>query len=95
MVVLGVAHDEESGINYGVLQSGNEMGMVIDVDGDMVFDYLAVDENRNGDFLDEEDSIYDIREAEMSVADLGGFTDGTDALPETDDFMADTTDTLM
>lgn len=59
--------------------------ILIDVDNDLTFDYLATDANGNG-VLDEGE-VVDIQGDNLTVNDLGGFTD-----PAGDSFAANDTD---
>ncbi len=71
--VIGVYQDDASGYNVGVMNVDNHAAMVIDVDGDMTFDVLAVDMNNDGNFS--ADEMVDVSDSNLTVADLGGFTD--------------------
>lgn len=73
--VLGVVHDEESGMNFGgVVVNGQEV-MLVDVNDDNVFDLAAADLNNDGRLDDNE--IAELRQP-ITTDDLGGFTDGSD-----------------
>lgn len=66
--VLGIAYDEVSGANAaGVSVDGNEV-VLIDVDGDLVYDYIAGDIDGDGQISDEE--IVDISSDNFSIYDL-------------------------
>lgn len=71
--VLGVYHDDATGTNLGALSIGGEEVVLIDVDGDMRFDYAAADLNRNGEL--DKGEVADIHSENITVDDLGGFTD--------------------
>lgn len=71
--VLGVVHDTESGMNIASVQVDGQEAYLVDVDGGEGFEYLAVD--ANGDLQITEDEIVDISDQNLSVDDLGGFTD--------------------
>lgn len=75
--VLGVVHDADTGSNYGAASIDGQEVILVDVDGDLSFDYLAADFNENG--VIEDDEVIDISEHNLTVNDLGGFTDGYDA----------------
>lgn len=77
VVILGVHHDDESGTNIGALMIDDEPLVVIDVDGDMEFDYLMADVDGDGEIQDDE--IFDISGGGLTVDSLGGFTDGANA----------------
>ena len=83
--VLGVFHDDETGMNTGFLSIDDAFTAVVDVDGDMQFDFIAVDENGDGDFSENE--ISDISELGLTVDRLGGFSDGSgaDSYAQTDE----------
>lgn len=69
--ILGVVHDDESGMNFGGMTVGGEEVILVDVDGDMTFDYMAADTNGNNTF--EEHELVDIQNEQLTVNDLGGF----------------------
>lgn len=70
--VLGVVHDAESGMNVAGLNVYGEEVILVDVDGDIEFDYMASDVN--GNEVIEENELYDIQGEHLTVDDLGGFT---------------------
>lgn len=71
--VLGVVHDTESGMNIANVQVDGQEAYLVDVDGGEDFEYLAVDVNE--DLQITEDEIVDISDQDLTVNDLGGFTD--------------------
>lgn len=83
--ILGVVHDGDSGTNVGAMTIDGQDVILIDVDNDLTFDYLATDANGNG-VLDEGE-VVDIQGDNLTVNDLGGFTD-----PAGDSFAANDTD---
>ena len=81
--VLGVAHDEDSGMNMaGVLVDGQEV-ILFDTDGDEVFDVMAVDVNHDGQLTEGE--VAQLQTDSLTVDSLGGFTDGSDLANNDDD----------
>lgn len=93
VMVLGVTHDDESGANIGAIGVDGQQVILIDVDGNMEFDYMASDLNGNGQY--DENEVVDIADGRITVNDLGGFTDATDnmlATNDTDDFSSDNYD---
>lgn len=68
--VLGVVH--ENGMNIGGLSVGGEEVILVDVDGDLTFDFMAADANGNN--LVDEGEMVDIQNENLTVGDLGGFT---------------------
>ena len=48
--------------------------ILVDVDGDMTFDYMASDFDHNGVYDDNE--VVNIGDSHVTVDDLGGFVDG-------------------
>ncbi len=74
--VLGVVHDAETGINYGGMVIDGQEVMVVDVNGDEVFDVALSDLNQDEQIT--EDEIGDISDMGITVDDLGGFTDPMD-----------------
>lgn len=81
--VIGVVHDAAEGANYAAVNIDGQDVILIDVDDNMVFDYLAADTNGDGSY--QENEIVDISNQGITVNDLGGFTDGYN------DLMADNT----
>ena len=90
--VLGVIHDMSTGANLGGMIVDGQDVFLIDVDGDMEFDFMASDLNNNNVVDDGE--VADIHGQGFSVNDLGGIShiaeslNGEDHLP---DYMADNT----
>ncbi|MBD5227674.1 MAG: hypothetical protein HDS67_06485 [Bacteroidales bacterium] len=77
--ILGVAHDPETGMNMGGMMVDGQEVILIDVDGDMEFDYMGVDTNNDGRL--DENEYADIHGQGLGVNDLGGFsTPGADPL---------------
>lgn len=74
--VLGVVHDTETGMNFAGLSVNGQEAVLVDVDGDEVFDAIASDLNNDGQISDNE--VADVSQAGISVSTLGGFTDGGD-----------------
>lgn len=69
--VIGVVHDFGTETNVaGMIVDGQEVALV-DVNGDMEFDYMAADANGNGNI--EQNELADIRSQHITVDDLGGF----------------------
>ena len=68
--ILGVSHDSDTGFNIGRMTVDGQEVFVIDVDGDMVFDAMAMD--LNGDGTIDETEIFDIQGTGLSAIDLGG-----------------------
>lgn len=83
--VLGVVHDEDTGFNTAILMMDGTEVAVVDVDGDMRFDLCAIDVNGDGEY--QEGEIFDVPDETLTVASLGGFTDGTstDSLAQNDE----------
>lgn len=70
--VLGVVHDDETNSNIAAMTVDGQEVYLIDVDNNQSFDYLAVDADNNGQFSSDE--ISDISAQNITVADLGGFS---------------------
>lgn len=68
--VLGVVH--EDGMNIGGVTVGGEEVILVDVDGDLTFDFMAADANGNN--MVDEGELVDIQSENLTVGDLGGFT---------------------
>lgn len=88
--VIGVFHDDDTGYNIGVLNAHGHGAMMIDVDGDLKFDVMAVDINDNGEF--EESEMAPIKE-NITVNDLGGFTN--DAAPASEKGVGEQDDNII
>lgn len=73
--ILGVVHDDETGTNIGGITVDGQEVALIDVDGNMVFDYMAADTNGNGKI--DQDELFDIQDQGLSVNDLGGISNPT------------------
>lgn len=73
--ILGVVHDDETGTNIGGITVDGQEVTLIDVDGNMVFDYMAADTNGNGKI--DQDELFDIQDQGLSVNDLGGISNPT------------------
>lgn len=81
--ILGVVHDYETGANIGGLSVDGQEVILIDVDGNMEFDYIATDLNAN-DMLDDGEMV-DIQGQGLTVNDIGGFTDPADNMYASND----------
>lgn len=71
--VLGVVHDNETGMNIGGMMVDNQEVILIDVDNDQTFDVMASDLNSDGQL--QENEMADISGQGLTVNDLGGYTD--------------------
>lgn len=67
--VTDVTVDPDSGATFVSVNAGGTEGVFVDVDGDQVMDYLAVDYNGNGQL--DEGEVTDISGENISMADLG------------------------
>ena len=81
--ILGVTQDISTGYNVGHLSVDGEEVVVIDVDGDMVFDSVVVDLNHDGDITSDE--IIDISQHSLSLDDISGNSDFFNSLTSTGD----------
>lgn len=81
--ILGVVQDPTTGYNIGTMTVDGQDVYVIDVDGDMVFDGMAMDFNNDG--VIDNDEIIDISDDGLTVADLGGLEGQTDTFNSTPD----------
>ena len=70
--VLGVVHDAESGANIAGMNVDGQEVVLIDVDGDLTFDVMGTD--ANGDQQLSQNEIVDISGQNITVNDLGGFS---------------------
>lgn len=81
--ILGVVHDDESGANFGGMSIDGQEVILVDVDGNMEFDYMGSDLNNNAQV--DQDEFVDIQDQGFTVDGLGGFTDSADDLLASDD----------
>ena len=95
--ILGVYHDADNGSNVGAMNVDGQDVFVIDVDGDMVFDSMYADINHDGKIDSSE--IVDITNDELTVSDLGGFSEPNDSMIATNeegpDYFSETFDDDM
>lgn len=90
--ILGVVHDMSTGSNIGGMSVDGQDVFLIDVDGDLEFDLMASDLNRNN--VVDEGEVVDIHGQGVSVNDLGGISGITESMTGEDtlpDYMADNT----
>lgn len=73
--ILGVVHDSETNANIGGMTIDGHDVILIDVDNDLAFDYMATDANGNGQI--DQNELVDIQGQNLTVNDLGGFSDPT------------------
>lgn len=88
--ILGVVHDNETGANIGGMTLDGQEVILVDVDNDLTFDYLATDADGNGQLS--QDEIIDIQDQNLTVNDLGGFDNPMDDLYANNDGPDYTTD---
>ena len=74
--VLGVVHDEVSNVNTATITVDGQEAILVDVDGDLQFDYLQADFDGDG-FISEGEAQY-LNGQGPTVDQYGGFTDGYD-----------------
>ncbi len=70
--IIGVVHNNEQNVNFGAMTIDGQDVILIDVDNDLTFDYMATDANRDGKVDDNE--IVNIQGQNLTVNDLGGFS---------------------
>ncbi|MDE7419390.1 MAG: hypothetical protein K2N35_04195 [Muribaculaceae bacterium] len=88
--ILGVSQDISTGYNVGHLSVDGEEVVVIDVDGDMIFDSMVADLNHDGDITPDE--IIDISQNSLSLDDFRGHSDIFNPLTssgETPDYLSE------
>lgn len=73
--ILGVVHDDETNANIGGMTIDGQDVVLIDVDNDLTFDYLAADANGNGQI--DQNELVDIQGQNLTVNDFGGFSNPT------------------
>lgn len=76
--ILGVVHDSETNANIGGVTIDGQDVILIDVDNDLAFDYMATDANGNGQI--DQNELVDIQGQNLTVNDLGGFSNPTGGL---------------
>lgn len=76
--ILGVVHDDETDANIGGMTIDGQDVILIDVDNDLAFDYMAADANGDGQI--DQNELIDIQGQNLTVNDLGGFSNPTDDL---------------
>lgn len=76
--ILGVVHDDETNANIGGMTIDGQDVILIDVDNDLNFDYMAADANGNGQI--DQNELVDIQGQNLTVNDLGGFSNPTGEL---------------
>lgn len=79
--VIGIVHDEDTNQNIASISVDGQQAILVDVDGDMEFDYIHADFDGDGQIASNEYGEYNEGQG-PTVDDLGGFTDGYD--PSTD-----------
>ena len=72
--LLGVAHDAETGANYAGITIDGQEAVLIDIDGNHLFDIGVSD--LNGDGYIQQEEVVDISGEGITVEGLGGFTYG-------------------
>lgn len=73
--ILGVVHDDETNTNIGGMTIDGHNVILVDTDNDFEFDYIASDTNNNGQI--DQNEIVDIQGQNLTVNDLGGFSNPT------------------
>ncbi len=73
--VIGVMHNDELDTNVASITVDGQEAILVDIDGDMQFDYIQADFNGDGMIASNEISAID--DQGLTVADLGGFSDAT------------------
>lgn len=81
--ILGVVHDNESGMNTGFMTIEDQPLVFVDIDGDEVFDFAAADINGDGEI--DNDEIVDISDQGITVDHLGGYVDPSTLADNNDD----------
>lgn len=73
--ILGVVHNDEANANIGGMTIDGQDVILIDVDNDLTFDYMAADANSNNQI--DQNELVDIQGQNLTVNDLGGFSNPT------------------
>lgn len=74
--VIGVVHNDELDMNVANITVDGQEAILVDVNGDMQFDYITADFDGDGNISTDERLYYD--GDGPTVSDAGGFTDGYD-----------------
>lgn len=69
--ILGVVHDSDSNVNVAGMNIDGQDVILIDVDNDLTFDFMASDVNANGQI--DQNELVDIENHNLTVNALGGF----------------------
>lgn len=88
--IIGVDQDPETGAYVGGMSIDGQDVILIDVDGNMVFDYMGADTNGDGQI--EQGEIVDIQEQGITVNDLGGLNSPMGDMMASNDTPDDTPD---
>ncbi len=70
--VLGVVHDMRTGMNVGGAMVDGQEFLLVDANGDEIFDIAMTDVNGDGEI--QEDEVADISQGGVTVDDFGGVT---------------------
>lgn len=73
--ILGVVHDNESNVNVAGMNIDGQDVILIDVDNDLTFDFVASDVNGNGQI--DQNELVNIESQNLTVDALGGFLNPT------------------
>ena len=88
--ILGVVHDDVTGANIGGISVDGQEVILIDVDSNMKFDYMASDLNNNGQI--DPDEVVNIQGQGLTVDDLGGLANPTEDMFTSSDTLDYTSD---
>lgn len=69
--ILGVVHDSETNVNVAGMNIDGQDVILIDVDNDLTFDFVASDVNGNGQI--DQNELVNIESQNLTVDALGGF----------------------
>ena len=83
IVILGVAHDDETGANYGVMTVDDQEVVYVDVNDDGTFDYVVADINQDGEFTEGE--IAYVENQHLTVSDFEAAMDNDVYLASNDE----------
>lgn len=85
--ILGVIYDDENNTNIGKMTIDGQEVILIDVDHDEQFDYMAVDVNNDG-MIDNEE-LTPMHEENLMVDDLRAFSDDSNYFDDSHDLALD------
>ncbi len=72
IAVATSVNDDETNTNIGGMKIDGQDVILVDIDNDLAFDYMAADANNNNQI--DRNELVDIQDQNLTVNDLGGFS---------------------